>query len=30
MDTFEAAAVGGTAFASCNYLSYIAQPDLAY
>ena len=27
MDTFEAAAVGGTAFASCNYLSYIAQPD---
>jgi ubiquinone/menaquinone biosynthesis C-methylase UbiE len=27
MDTFEAAAVGGTAFASCNYLSYIARPD---
>ena len=26
MDTFEAAAVGGIAFASCNYLSYIAQP----
>lgn len=27
MDTFEDAAVDGIAFASCNYLSYIAQPN---
>jgi hypothetical protein len=27
MNSFEASSVAGTAFASCNYLSYIAQPD---
>jgi 2-polyprenyl-3-methyl-5-hydroxy-6-metoxy-1,4-benzoquinol methylase len=27
MDSFEASSAAGTAFASCNYLSYIAQPD---
>jgi hypothetical protein len=27
LSSFEASSVAGTSFASCNYLSYIAQPD---